>query len=175
MVQFHNFVSEHLHHHTCSSMLFNKIFETHCAWMLSCFGPEVGTWLTIWLAFPTFRLFPHPSPQHFECDLDITFFNCRDLSMCVHTSHWCYRCPPLMFHPWQWAHMHSWCSSQHFCCHCIRCQLPCGMTQDSPRISTTDLLQGVNSCKREIMTCSLCYLHFCRLILFIFLFPLYIF
>jgi len=57
MVQFHDSISKHLHHHTCSRMLFDKIFETHCAQILSCFSPEASTWLTTWLAFSTFWLF----------------------------------------------------------------------------------------------------------------------
>jgi hypothetical protein len=35
-------------------MLFGKIFETHCAQILSCFGPKVGTWF---IARSTFQLF----------------------------------------------------------------------------------------------------------------------
>jgi hypothetical protein len=37
-------------------MLFNKTFEAFCAWIVSCSNLGVGTWLTTWLVFPTFRL-----------------------------------------------------------------------------------------------------------------------
>ncbi len=55
-----------------------------------------------------------------------TSFNCKYPSMHVHTSHRCYGCPPFTLCPWQWIHKHPWCNSQHFCCHCKRCWLPCG-------------------------------------------------
>jgi hypothetical protein len=56
-------------------MLFDKIFKTHRAEILSCFGLGAGVWLTTWLIFRAFRLFspiffialytwlelPHPS------------------------------------------------------------------------------------------------------------------
>jgi hypothetical protein len=43
MVQPQNSISECLHHHTFSSMLFDMIFETHHhVQILSCFGPGVG-------------------------------------------------------------------------------------------------------------------------------------
>jgi len=151
MVQFHDSISKHLHHHTCSRMLFDKIFETHCAQILSCFSPEAGTWLTTWLAFSTFWLF---SPSFFT--MLRTWFGLPHLSIvgipqcvCTHPID-ATGVPPIIFHPRQWAHMHPWCSSQHFCCLCLRCQLPCGMkTQDALRITTAYLLQGVNCCERD--------------------------
>jgi hypothetical protein len=39
------------------NMFFDGIFETHCAWILSCFSVGVGTWLTVRPIFPTFWLF----------------------------------------------------------------------------------------------------------------------
>jgi hypothetical protein len=45
--------------------------------------------------------------------------NCMYLSMCVHTSHWPYGYPPLTLCSWQWTHMDPWCTSWHFCCHCV--------------------------------------------------------
>jgi hypothetical protein len=56
MVQLQDSISKCLHHHTLSNMFFNKIFEAHCAQMLSCFGPRVSAWLITWLVFPTFQL-----------------------------------------------------------------------------------------------------------------------
>ncbi len=50
-----------------------------------------------------------------------TSFNYMYLSMRVHTSHWCYKCPPFTLHPW--------CNLWHFCYHCTRCCLPCGLKQ----------------------------------------------
>jgi hypothetical protein len=43
MVQFQDSILEHLHHHTFSIMFFDGTSETHCAQILSCFGPKVGT------------------------------------------------------------------------------------------------------------------------------------
>jgi len=56
MVHFQNSILEHLHHHTPSKMLFDKILEIHRAWILSCFSLKVGNWLIVWLIFPTFWL-----------------------------------------------------------------------------------------------------------------------
>jgi len=49
-------ILERLHHHTLFNILFDKIFQTHCAQILSCFGPKVGFWLTTQPTFPTFQL-----------------------------------------------------------------------------------------------------------------------
>ncbi len=56
----------------------------------------------------------------------IVFFNCKYILMCVDTSHQCYMHPPFTLRPWQWMSGHPWCSSQHFCYHYIKCQIPCG-------------------------------------------------
>jgi hypothetical protein len=56
-----------------------------------------------------------------------TSFNCRYPSICVHTSHWCYRCPTFMSRSQQWTHRHPWCNLQLFCCHCTGWWFPCGM------------------------------------------------
>jgi len=37
-------------------MLFNEIFETYYAQILSCFGSGASAWLTIWLIFLSFQL-----------------------------------------------------------------------------------------------------------------------
>ncbi len=56
MVWFQDSISEHLHHHTFSNMLANKIFETHSARTLSCSNLGVGIWSAVRLTFPTFQL-----------------------------------------------------------------------------------------------------------------------
>jgi len=56
MVWLQDSILERLHHHTLFNILFDKIFETHCAWILSCFGPKVGFWLPTQPTFPTFQL-----------------------------------------------------------------------------------------------------------------------
>jgi hypothetical protein len=67
-----------------------------------------------------FLIFFHNAPN---ATWITTSFNCRYLSMlCTHPID---GCPPFMLCPQQWAHEHPWCSLQHFCCHYIRCQLPC--------------------------------------------------
>jgi len=63
-------------------------------------------------------------PLYFICQLP--FWTNKYPSMCVHTSHRSYICPPFTLHPWQKMHMHPWCNSWHFCCHYTRCWLPCG-------------------------------------------------
>jgi len=56
MVHFQDFISECLHHHTFSNMLFNMIFKAHCTWILSCFGIWVSVWLIVQSIFLTFWL-----------------------------------------------------------------------------------------------------------------------
>jgi hypothetical protein len=56
MVRFQIFILEHLHHHTLSNMLFDRIFEAHYARIPSCYGPMVGVWFTIWPIFLGFWL-----------------------------------------------------------------------------------------------------------------------
>jgi hypothetical protein len=41
-----------------------------CAWILSCFGLGVGSWLTNQLFFLTFQLSSQFFLHHFVCDLD---------------------------------------------------------------------------------------------------------
>ncbi|CAK9870200.1 unnamed protein product, partial [Sphagnum jensenii] len=82
MVQLQDSILKHLHHHTLSSMLSNRTFETHHAQILSCFGPWMGIWFIIQCVFPTFQLsslvffttfhmqlgLPHPSIANiFQC------------------------------------------------------------------------------------------------------------
>jgi hypothetical protein len=75
-----------------------------------------------------------------------TSFNCRPLSMCVHTSHWPYRYWPFTLHPWQWwTHKNPWCNLWHYCHHCARCQLPHGTkTTIGVSFSHTQLLLLTN-------------------------------
>jgi hypothetical protein len=127
MVQFQDSISERLHHHTFSNMLFNMISEAHHVRVFSCSEPRVGTWLTTWPIFPTFWL---SSLVFFHSTLYATWitpsFNCRHLSMCVHTSHWPYEYPPPMLCSWQRMHWNLWCNSWHICHHCKKCWLPRG-------------------------------------------------
>jgi len=77
--------------------------------------------------FPNLSIiFPKFSHNVLDTTQTTTSFNCMHPLMCVHTSHWPYGCPPLTLHPWQWAHWDLRCNSWHFCCHCVRCWLPCG-------------------------------------------------
>jgi hypothetical protein len=127
MVWPQNPISKHLHHHAISSMLFDKIFETHCARILSCFGPRMGTCFTIQLIFPTFWLFSPFFPwcfkrnlDYFIAQLEVSFNACAHISLTL----WY---PPLMLCSWQWMHENPWCSSQHLCYHYAKCWLPCGI------------------------------------------------
>jgi hypothetical protein len=45
-----------LHHHTLSNMLFDWIFKTHCAQILSCFSFGVSIWFIVQLIFLAFQL-----------------------------------------------------------------------------------------------------------------------
>jgi hypothetical protein len=56
MVHFQDSISKCLHHHTLFNMLFDEIFEVHCACMLSCFDLGVGAWFITWPIFSTFQL-----------------------------------------------------------------------------------------------------------------------
>jgi len=47
MVQLQDSILEHLHHHTLSNMLFDKISKAHRARILLCFGLGTNVWLTI--------------------------------------------------------------------------------------------------------------------------------
>jgi hypothetical protein len=98
---------ECLQHHTLSSMLFDGIFEAHCAWILSCYGPRAGAWLIIRPIFRTFWLFspffsttlrmwfglPHPSiASIFRCvcthpinPMGIHFLCCAHGNECIGT------------------------------------------------------------------------------------------
>jgi hypothetical protein len=93
MVWLQNPISKHVHRHAISNMLFNEIFETHHAQILSCFGLKVGTWLTIQLIFPTFWLSSPFFPQCFERDLDyiilqlqVSFDSCAHISLTLWVS-----------------------------------------------------------------------------------------
>ncbi len=50
-------ILKHLHHHILSNMLFDRLFEIHCVWILSCSGLNADVWIIVWLTFPTFWLF----------------------------------------------------------------------------------------------------------------------
>jgi hypothetical protein len=119
MVWFRNFILECLHHHTFFNMFFDEIFEAHCAWIISCFGPKASFWLIVWPIFPSFRLV-----NIFHNALNITWIapslNCKYPSRCVHTSHWPYGYPFFMLCPWQQVHKNPWYSLQHLCCHLHR-------------------------------------------------------
>jgi len=75
MVWLQDSISECLHHHTLFNMLFDRISEAHCAWILSCYSLGAGTMLTVQtsllnllIIFPNFFTthqmwlgLPHPS------------------------------------------------------------------------------------------------------------------
>jgi hypothetical protein len=117
---------EHLHHHIFSNMLFDMIFETHCAWSLSwALGKR---WAYNSTNLPNLSIiFPNLFHSTSNTTWIATSFNCKYFFMRVHTSHQCYKCPPSMLHLWQWTHEYSWCGLRHVCCHCMKCRLPCGM------------------------------------------------
>jgi hypothetical protein len=54
MVQLQDSILEHLHHRTLSNMIFDNIFETHHARILSCSGPKVNAWFKTQPIFLTF-------------------------------------------------------------------------------------------------------------------------
>jgi hypothetical protein len=56
MVRFQDSILEHLHHHTFSNILFDGIFKSLNAQILSCSGSGVGVWLIIWLISLSFQL-----------------------------------------------------------------------------------------------------------------------
>jgi hypothetical protein len=45
MVHIQNSISECLHHHALFGMLFDEIFEAHCAQILSCSNLRAHAWL----------------------------------------------------------------------------------------------------------------------------------
>jgi hypothetical protein len=128
MVQVQDSISERLHHHTFSNMLFNMISKAHHVRIFSCFGPRVDTWFTTRPIFPTFWL---SSLVFFHSTSYATWItpslNCRHPLMCVHTSHWPYEYPPPTLCSWQRMHWNLWCNSWHLCRHCKRCWFPRGM------------------------------------------------
>jgi len=80
--------------HTFSNMLSDMIFEAHCARILSCFRPKVGTWLTTQLIILAFQFFFHIISNLIR---NSSSFNCRYHLVCVHTSHWPYGYSPFAF------------------------------------------------------------------------------
>jgi hypothetical protein len=128
MIRFQNSILKCLHHHNFSSILFDKIFEAHCAWILSRAGLRVNAWLTTWLVFPAFRLsslvFFHNAPYITWITPSLNF---KYPSVCVHTSHQPYGYSFFTLHSWQWTHKSSCCSLWYFCYHHARWWLPHGM------------------------------------------------
>ncbi len=122
MVQLQESILKRLHHHTFYRMFSDGTFETHCAWILSCFGLGVGGWLTPRPIFLTFQL---SSPIVFHNISYVTWttssLNCKHPSTCVHTSHQPYGYPPFTLCSWQRTHWNPWCNSWHLCCHCTEC------------------------------------------------------
>jgi hypothetical protein len=56
MVWLQDSISNHLHHHTVSNILLDKIYEAHHAWILSCSNLGMGDWLIIRPIFLAFQL-----------------------------------------------------------------------------------------------------------------------
>jgi len=93
MVHFQDSISKCLHHHTLSNMLFNKIFETHCVQILSCFGLGAGVLVYNSINFPSLSIiFPILFHSASNMTWSTTSFNYRYPLMYVHTSHRCYKC-----------------------------------------------------------------------------------
>jgi hypothetical protein len=53
-VQLQDSISECLHPHTLLNMIFDGIFEAHCARILLCSGPGACVWLIVQPIFPSF-------------------------------------------------------------------------------------------------------------------------
>ncbi len=129
MVRFQNSISEHLHHHTLFSMLFDRIFEAHCAQILSCFGPRAGVWLTIWPIFLGFWLTSLVFSTMFWIWFKLPHSSIVGIFWCVYThpidliNIHLLRCVHGNEHTW----MNPWCTSQHLCYHCVRWWLPHGV------------------------------------------------
>ncbi len=108
MIQLQDSISEHLHHHTISSMFFDGTFEAHHAQILSCYGPRASAWLTSSTSLPNLLIiFPNFLHNIWYMTWTTPSFNYRHPLMCVHTSHWLYGDWPLMFCSWQWTHIET--------------------------------------------------------------------
>jgi len=128
MVQIQNSILKCLHHHTLSNMLFDKIFKSHCALILSCFGLGASVWFTIRLIFSSFRL---TSPFFFTM-LWIWFGlphpSIANIIWCVCT----HPINPTGIHLLHYAHNNKRIKtydvvSRHLYCHCAGCGLPHGV------------------------------------------------
>jgi hypothetical protein len=95
MVHFQDSILKCLHHQTLFSMLSNRIFEAHCAWILSCFGPRVGIWFIAQPIFPTSQFFSPFFSTTLQMWFGLPHLSIISLPMCVHTSHWPYGYPLL--------------------------------------------------------------------------------
>jgi len=108
-------------------MLSDKIFEAHCAQILSCFGLKVGVWLIVWPIFLGFLLTSMVFSIAFQIQFGLPHPSIPSILMRVHTSHRPYGYPPLMLCSWQRSHMNLWCNSWHLCYYYARCWFPCGV------------------------------------------------
>jgi hypothetical protein len=89
------------------------------------YGTQLAYNLTI---FPNFSIIFSSFLHYFSYAIWSTpSFNYRHFVMCMHTSHQPYGYAFLMLCSWQQTHRNPWCNSQHFCHHCARCLLSCGM------------------------------------------------
>ncbi len=84
-VHFRDSISECLHHHTLSNMLFDEILKVNRVQILSCPSPRVGVWLVTWPIFPTFLLFSPIFSTLFKMWLKLTYHSILGIPWCVHT------------------------------------------------------------------------------------------
>ncbi len=122
MVQFQNSILEHLHYHTFSNMIFNRIFKAHCAWILSCFGPKVCARLQLINLFSLLISSPNFSTSLWTW-FGLSHPSIASILSCIHT----HLIDFMGIHLLHCTHGNPWCSSQHLCCHCARCWLPHGV------------------------------------------------
>jgi hypothetical protein len=121
MVQLQDFISKCLHHHTLSNMLSNKTFETHFAWILTCYSPRVNTWFTTRLIFLTFWIFSPIFCKALHTRLGPPLFKLQaSFDVCAHipSTLWVSTSYVMLM---QWTHWNPWCNSQHLCRHCMKC------------------------------------------------------
>jgi hypothetical protein len=85
MVQLQNSISKCLRHHTLSVILFDKIYETYCVWILSCSNLGVSVWLIIRPTFPAFQLFSSSFCTMFWMQFWLPHFSIVGIPWCVCT------------------------------------------------------------------------------------------
>jgi len=85
MVELQDSILERLHHHTLSSMFFDKTSKAHCAQILSSFSLKANVWLTIQPIFPTFGLSSLVFCTSFHMQLGLPHLSIICILQCVST------------------------------------------------------------------------------------------